>query len=56
MFILMNFLSFFFLKGNLNELAPHELVTLLLLIYFRKESTVEEISELLDLDELQVCF
>jgi hypothetical protein len=42
------------LTENLNNLAPHELITLLLLIYFRRETTLEEISDLLDLEELQV--
>jgi hypothetical protein len=42
------------LTENLNNLAPHELITLLLLIYFRRETTLEEISGLLDLEELQV--
>jgi len=42
--------------GNLRDLAPHDVVTLLLLIYFRRDFTVEEISEYLDPDELQVIF
>jgi hypothetical protein len=45
---------YFLLTENLNNLAPHELITLLLLIYFRRETTLEEISGLLDLEELQV--
>ncbi len=47
-------LTLHLLTENLNNLAPHELITLLLLIYFRRETTLEEISGLLDLEELQV--
>ena len=39
---------------NINNLAAHELVTLLLLIYFRRETSLEEMAELLDLEALQV--
>jgi hypothetical protein len=39
---------------NVHDLAAHELITLLLLIYFRKETTLEEMAELIDLEDLQV--
>jgi hypothetical protein len=45
---------FIWLLENVQNLAAHELITLLLLIYFRKETTLEEMAELVDLEDLQV--
>jgi len=43
-------------SGDIKDLQAHEIVTLLILIYFRRDMTVEEISEYLDLEELQSTF
>lgn len=40
-------------QEDVESLQAHEMITLLLLIYFRRDMTVEDISEYLDLESLQ---
>jgi len=40
-------------SGNLCQASPHDLIALLLLIYFRRSLTVEDLSEFMDLQQLQ---
>jgi len=42
-------------KGNLFDAVPHELTALLLLIYFKRDLTLEDLSEHLDLSTLQTA-
>jgi len=43
-------------KGGLQELSSHDLVTLLILIYVRKDYTLEDLCEYMDVGELQSIF
>ena len=38
--------------GNLYDASPHDITALLLLIYFKRDLTVEDVSEFMDLDSL----
>jgi len=44
------------LTTDFESIKSHELIAILLLIYFRRDMTVDELSELLDIDELQHRF
>ena len=42
--------------GNLYDASPHDITALLLLIYFKRDLTVEDASEFMDLDSLMAIF
>eukprot|EP00088_Acartia_fossae_P070277 TRINITY_DN935_c0_g1_i2.p1 TRINITY_DN935_c0_g1~~TRINITY_DN935_c0_g1_i2.p1 ORF type:complete len:641 (+),score=106.59 TRINITY_DN935_c0_g1_i2:69-1991(+) len=43
-------------SGDLDSLKSHEFIALLLLIYFRRDMTLEEFSEYADIEKLQTVF
>ena len=38
--------------GNLYDASPHDITALLLLIYFKRDLSIEDVSEFMDLDSL----